>query len=769
MIKLQLRSKKMRKSLKRLAAVLLSVALCLGCTVYAVPFSVDGTGLGSLKANAGSAVLSSGDFYYSVNDDNTVTITGYKGEGGKVTVPSKIAGKKVAAIGEYTFADNETITKVSLPDGITKIGNYAFYFCRKLTSINIPNSVTSIGNSAFYNCSSLTSITIPNGVTSIGHNTFFHCSSLTSITIPNGVTDIGDYAFYACSSLTSINIPDSVISIGDDAFSNTAWYNEQPDGLVYAGKVAYKFKGGTPENQSIVLKKDTKRIEAYAFEYCYWLTSITIPDSVTSIGVRAFYNCPSLASINIPDSVTSIGRSAFDNTAWYNEQPDGLVYAGKVAYKYKGEMPENTSIVLREDTKGIAAYAFAACFSLTSVTIGNSVTSIGDSIFSGSSSLNSISVSSGNKTYHSNGNCLIETKSKTLIAGCKTSVIPADGSVTSIGDSAFPDCTSLTSINIPNSVTSIGDSAFYGCTSLSSVRISNSLTSIGDSAFHRCSSLTSISLPDSLTSIGESAFSYCTSLTSVDIPDSVTRIGESAFERCISLASVTLGSGVTSINNYVFYCCSSLTHINIPDNVTSIGVNAFCCCSSLISVLIGNGVTSIGWNAFALCENLTDVYYTGSKDDWKNIKIADNDCLLKATIHFITVINTSTVKEKNGSVYAAANLTAADVLSAAGEGAKILKTDGKELGNKEKVGSGMTLVKSDGTKETIIVKGDNTGDGEITASDARFALRTAVSLEKPNSWEKNASLVDNSKTNITAADARLILRAAVNLEKISIY
>ena len=132
-------------------------------------------------------------------------------------------------------------------------------------------------------------------------------------------------------------------------------------------------------------------------------------------------------------------------------------------------------------------------------------------------------------------------------------------------------------------------------------------------------------------------------------------------------------------------------------------------------------------------------------------------------------IDTDAVKEKDGSVYAAPNLTAADIIKAAGAGTKILKTDGTALGNKEKVGSGMVLQKADGTKETIIVKGDNTGDGEITASDARFALRTAVSLEKPNDWQKNASLVDSSKTGITAADARLILRAAVNLEKLNLY
>ena len=268
-------------------------------------------------------------------------------------------------------------------------------------------SVTSIGSEAFLGCSGLTSVTIDNSVTSIGDGAFYECSGLTSVAIPNSVTEIGENAFYKCSGLTSVTIPNSVTSIGADAFNGTAWYDNQPDGLVYAGKVAYKYKGTMPNN-----------------------TSITIEDGTPSIASFAFLGCSGLTSVTIPNSVTEIGKSAFSGTAWYNNQPDGLVYAGKVAYQYKGTMPDNTSITIEDGTTSITGGAFSNCTKLISVTIPNSVTSI--------------------------------------------------------GQSAFNKCSGLTSVTIPNSVTLIGVNVFNNCTNLTSVTIGNSVTKIGDYAFNNC-------------------------------------------------------------------------------------------------------------------------------------------------------------------------------------------------------------------------------------------------------------------------------------------
>lgn len=541
----------------------------------------------------------------------------------------------------YTFeAATGTLTisgTGAMKDGGTERDRPWFYYHQSIKVVNIEPGVTSIGNFAFTGCTSLPSINIPNSVTRIGVAAFEYCTSLTSISIPEGVTTLDSYAFRGCTGLTSISLPETITTIKNNAFDN-----------------------------------------------CVGFTSVTIPNSVTSIEGGAFSNCTSLTSFNIPESVTNIGSSAFNNTGWYNNHEDGLLYLDNWLLGYKGNIP-TCDVIIEKGTKGMADGAFSGCTSLTSITIPESVTTIGSSAFNGCISLISIIIPEG-----------VTTIDDSAFKGCSSlASISIPENVSTIGGSAFRDCTSLTSISIPESVANIGRHAFYGCTSLTSitsyrrnpieidsrvfsnatystatltipygataryqstlwnnfqnivempltdesgpcgdnltyhfnlssqtititgtgamwdtapwydykeyvavVNIESGVSHIGQNAFYGCSSLTSISIPESITTIGGSAFSGCTGLTNINIPENVTTIGSFAFSGCTSLTSIIIPDGVTTIDGGTFSGCTSLTSINIPENVTTIGNSAFNGCIGLNSFNIPESVTNIGSSAF---------------------------------------------------------------------------------------------------------------------------------------------------------------------------
>ena len=324
-----------------------------------------------------------------------------------------------------------------------------------------------------------------------------------------------------------------------ETYSNTINKVVIQPGVTCIGKNA--FSSGCKNLTSITIPEGVTSIGRYAFQWCSSLTSITIPKSVTSIGWSAFQGCSSLKSITIPEGVTSIGE-----------------------------------------------HAFGGCSSLRSITIPEGVTSIEDGVFYECSSLMSITIPEG---------------------------------VTIIGDEAFQWCSSLTSITIPKGVTSIGWKAFQGCSSLKSITIPEGVTSIEYGAFDTCRGLTSVTIPESVTSIGKHAFDGCENLKSITIPKSVTSIGESAFYGCENLESITIPEGVTSIEGRVFYDCSSLMSITIPKGVTSIGEYAFYLCENLKSITIPKDLADIREYAFYYCYNLNNVIYNGTMAQWKNIRI----------------------------------------------------------------------------------------------------------------------------------------------------
>jgi uncharacterized repeat protein (TIGR02543 family) len=431
----------------------------------------------------------------------------------------------------------------TIPYGVTDIGDHAFYNCTGLTGIIISSNVTGIGNQAFSNCTNLTGVNIPNNVTNIGWEAFSYCIGLTDVTIGSGVTFVNADVFWGCTSLNAINV---------DSGNNEISSN---DGVLYNNDKTILIKYPQDKQGNIFTIPNTVTdIGGNAFYNCTNLTGIIIPDSVTSIGNNAFSDCTNLTSITIPDNITNVESGAFNNTAWFNNKPDGVVYTGKAAYKYKGVMPANTNLTLSNGTVRITEGAFSNCTGLTSVNIPDSVTSIGYSAFSDCTGLTAINVNSGNSNYSSEQGVLYD-KNKTSLIICpskKTGVINIPNSVTGIESNAFSNCVGLTGIAIPDNVNYIGYSAFYGCTGLTGIIIPGNVTYIGDSTFYGCTGLTGITIPDNVTYIGYSAFYGCTGLTGITIPGNVTQIGYSAFSECTSLTSVTFQNTIAS-NNFDDY------------------------------------------------------------------------------------------------------------------------------------------------------------------------------------------------------------------------
>ena len=607
----------------------------------------------------GDSVTSIGDLAFDacyklvevINKSSHITVTkGSEYNGGVGYYAISVSNRDASYVSKVTTDENGYITYVNgsdvilvdyigsetnlvLPLNITKINQYAFWHYTSLTSVEIQNSVTEIGNHAFDGCSGLTSVVIGDSVTSIGSYAFYNCSGLTSVEIPNSVTSIGSYAFRDCSGLTEITLP--FVGATKDGTSNTHF--------------GYIFGASSNNNNSYVpssIKKVTitgGSIGSSAFYSCDSLTSVVIGDSVTSIGSYAFNGCSSLTSVVIGDSVTSIGSNAFRNCSGLTE----------ITLPFVGATKDGTS-------NTYLGYIFGA------------------------------------SSYNNNNSYVPSSIKKVTITGG------------SIGSNAFRNCSGLTSVVIGDSVTSIGSYAFYDCDSLTSVVIGDSVTSIGILAFEDCSSLTSVVIPDSVTSIGNSAFGFCTSLTSVVIGDGVTSIGSYAFYDCYKLVEVinkspyiTLTKGYTS-NGHIGYYALSVSNCNdnyisklsndngfiiytdggerilvgyagketnlvLPNYITKINQYAFRDCSSLTSVVIPNSVTEIGYGAFSGCSKLTEItlpFIGATKDGTNNTHFgyifgasyySENSSYVPSSLKKVTITGGSSIR--NDAFYGCSGLT----------------------------------------------------------------------------------------------------------------
>ena len=355
-------------------------------------------------------------------------------------------------------------------------------------------------------------------------------------------------------------------------------------------------------------------IEDFAFNACTNMTSVTIANSIKSIGFAAFTNCTSLTSVSIPNSVTAIEDGAFSNCT----SLDSIIIPSSVTAIKSSTFGTCTSlkyVSIPNTVTYIGSSAFMNCTSLASVSIPNSVSSISGNAFDYCIKLTSVSIPNTVLTIESNAFSMVhmiyyygKAKGAPWGALCMNGYIEdslyySDSSKIHL-KSAHP---SIVTANIPSSVTSIASYAFARCTSLDSVTIPSSVTSIGQQAFRACQNLKSISIPSSITNIAEGTFNSCSGLTSVSIPNSVITIGDYAFYNCTNLKNVTIPKSITSISYFSFANCTGLTSVSIPKSVTTIGIHAFSNCTSLTSISIPDSVTLIGSDAFANCTGLDSV------------------------------------------------------------------------------------------------------------------------------------------------------------------
>ncbi len=629
---------------------------------------------------------------------------------GAVSIPSTLGGVKVTSIGYNAFRNCRGLTSVTIPSGVASIGNCAFGDCAELRNVTIPSSVRNIGEWAFSGCFALKSVTIPPNVERIGGGAFNNCRGLTSVTIPAKVASIGAAAFVYCSALRQINV-----DAGNQSFTSI-------DGVLYTKDRSVLLVCPNAVT-SVEMPKSVTNIGWCAFEGCSGLKSVTIPEGVTSIESGAFKECGGLVSVTIPSSVKIIGAETFFNCKGLKSVtlPEGLSEIWGSAFWGCGEL---ASLTLPKGLTTIGDNAFRGLCKLTTVTIPAEVTSIGGSVFSYCGGLTQINVEAGNQKYTSVDGVLY-TKDLTGLVMCPNGLtsVTIPESVTSIGPGAFIGCGKLTSVMLPSGVSHIREWAFEACNGLTSVTIPESVTKIDRYAFLNCGGLTSLTMRGERPEAPNNIFQGCGKLKAIHVPADakswagmkewhgiplvfdadddgrqtqaegvrgrllnlrerlgnvraekaveqlqttvdgytwsyrvengeatlvaekdgkyscavspapkgdvnipatlggvkVTRIGRDAFAYCAGLKSATIPSSVRNIDSGAFANCGNLQSIVIPEGVESINSGAFSWYCGVETVSISSTVTNIEQGAFCDCTKLRSFHVDSANPCYRSI------------------------------------------------------------------------------------------------------------------------------------------------------
>ena len=591
---------------------------------------------------------------YIENSSGMITILAYRGSEKELATPKTLANKTVSRINGYCFSDNKSITSVIISDGVEYIGERAFYQCTSLKKVYISKSVQTIYVPSQYE-------PLFDGCNS---DVVLYCGAASK---PGGWGTYWNY-YNSYQQLTTMWDMSSMPQ------QNSEWeYVEKSDGTI---KVLKYLGSSTNVMISKINNKEVSEVYNGCFQYKNNIISVTIPNSVTSIGESVFRDCTSLENLTIPfvgHSSTSTGfQGVFGYIFGYTTETAKSNYnsssssfttltTGSVANAvcswtdttYSYSVKTGGSLLFPKYTTyyGLRSYWYYIPSSLKNVTVtgGNINTAAFCRVQNIKVTLNGVATIGTYAFYNGTPTSITMSESVTKIeenafSGCsgltKVNISDLDawfkisfsGSSTSnplyYAHHLYLNNTELTEITIPSSITKVNANVLAGASAITSVTIPNSVTSIGSSAFYNCSGLTSLTIPNSATSIsiGNYAFSGCSGLISITIPDSVTSIGSSAFSGCNALATLTIPfvGGSSTSNNFLGYIFGAWSYSNNSNTVpgslktvvvtggTSIASNAFSGCSGLTSITIPNSVKSIGGSAFYNCSSLASITISNS-------------------------------------------------------------------------------------------------------------------------------------------------------------
>lgn len=439
------------------------------------PFTFKQSGLQSIELPSTLKVIGDHAFYYC-----------YRLNG--ITLPGNLKSMGAGAF------EGANLVEVLIPTGLSALPSRAFAECTLLEAVDLQASLLTIGDGAFYGCDSLYDISIPEGVVSIGGSAFAGCLNLNKVTIPASVTGIGEAAYAECGRLGSLEVNEHnpVYYAQDNCLIERATgvlvqgcYNSliPDDGSITAiGNNAFS---GCDALQTVVVPAGVKTIGSNAFRNCTALELLAIPQGVTGVGNNAFFGCSALTELRLPDSVVTMGDGVFRGCSLLRTVtlPNTITIIKRDTFY---ECNSLESVTIPAGVERIEGASFYDCDNLTAITIPAAVKYIDINPFTFCDKLTTFTVEAGNTAYIAAGNCLIDCRTGMVIAGCKASLIPDDGSVTGIAIDAFTGCAGLTEVSVPAGVTTVESQAFAYCAELVSVTLPATITSLGDYVFDGC-------------------------------------------------------------------------------------------------------------------------------------------------------------------------------------------------------------------------------------------------------------------------------------------